>query len=43
MENLQKLQTVAITEHNDTENFKELRNKEISLENSADMRNHFLN
>ena len=43
METTQKLQTAAITERNDTENFKELRNKEISLENSSDMGNHFLN
>ena len=43
METIQKLQTAAIIEWNGTENFKELRNKEISLENSSDMRNHFLN
>ena len=43
METIQKLQTAAIIEWNDTENFKELRNKEISLENSSDMRNHVLN
>ena len=33
MEVLQKLQIVAIIEHNDIENFKELKNKKISLEN----------
>ena len=43
METLQKIQLVALVEHIDTENFKELRNKEISLENSSDMRNYILN
>ena len=43
METIQKLQTAAIIGRNDTEYFKELRNKKIRLENSPDMRNHFLN
>lgn len=43
METLQKIQLVAVVERIDTENFKELRNKEISLENSSDMRKYILN
>ena len=43
METLPKLQIIAIFEHNDTENFKEPRNKKIGLENSSDMRDHILN
>ena len=43
METIQKLQTAAIIERNDTEYFKKLRNKKIRLENNPDMRNHFLN
>ena len=40
---METFQNVAVVEHNDTENFRKLRNKEISLENSSDMRNHILN
>ena len=43
METLQKLLIVAIVEQNDTQNFKELRNKKISLKNSPDMRDDILN
>ena len=43
METLQKLQILAIVGHNDTEKFKEIRNKKISLENSSNMRDHILN
>ena len=43
METWQKLQIIAaIVGPDDTENFKEIRNKKISLENSSDMRHHIL-
>ena len=40
---METLQKVAVVEHNDTEHFRKLRNKETNLENSSDMRNHTLN
>lgn len=43
MEPFQKLQVVAILVDNESENFKELRNKKVSLGNSLNIRQHILN
>lgn len=43
MEPFQKLQVVAILVDNESENFKELRIKKVSLGNSLNIRQHILN
>ena len=43
MEPFQNLQVVAILVDNESENFKELRNKKVSLGNSLNIRQHILN